>query len=145
MRKSQASYIVQTDAGSILEAFKTFGQAKGRADTFKKHERKSHQIVKFEPRMGGSYSVVYTKIPESSFEFALLHLPDVCGYDGHKTIKDLCWLCLHELDLHAEREYFCPVKTRTKLLNFCIRFGYYSREAQHMFDSGFGLARKDFL
>ena len=40
-----------------------------------------------------------------NFDKALNALPDGTGYDhtAHKTIEDLCYLCLHELDMVAER------------------------------------------
>lgn len=80
-----------------------------------------------------------------TFEKALNELPDVCGYDSftHKTIEDLCWLCLHELDLHAEQEYWHPTSVRKKLLAFCKKYGHYADEAQAMFTQGNGLKKSD--
>jgi hypothetical protein len=79
------------------------------------------------------------------FDKALSSLPDVCGYDSftHKTIVDLCWLCLHELDLHAEQEYWHTAADRKKLLAFCKKHGYYADEAQTMFTKGTGLQKAD--
>jgi hypothetical protein len=79
------------------------------------------------------------------FEKALSQLPDVCGYDSfsHKTIQDLCWLCLHELDLHAEQDYWHPVAVRKKLLAFCKKHGHYAEEAQTQFTNGNGLKKAD--
>jgi len=80
-----------------------------------------------------------------TFETALNELPDVCGFDSfsHKTIEDLCYLCLHELDLHAEQEYWHPVAVRKKLLAFCKKHGYYTSEAQSMFDAGKSVSKAD--
>lgn len=80
-----------------------------------------------------------------TFDKALNDLPDVCGYDSfsHETIQDLCWLCLHELDLHAEQEYWHPVAVRKKLLAFCKKYGYYQAEAQTQFINGNGLKKAD--
>jgi hypothetical protein len=79
------------------------------------------------------------------FEKALKALPDVCGFDSfcHKEIKDLCFICLHELDLHAEQEYWHPIATRKKLLAFCKKYGHYTAEAQAMFNAGQGLKQED--
>jgi hypothetical protein len=41
----------------------------------------------------------------------------------HTRICDLCYLCLHELDLHAEGEYWHPIKERKTLLKFCQKWG----------------------
>ena len=80
-----------------------------------------------------------------TFDKALDALPDVCGFDlfTHKTIEDLCYLCLHELDLHAEGEYWHPAAVRKKLLAFCKKYGYYETEAQAMFTAGNGLKKAD--
>ena len=80
-----------------------------------------------------------------NFENALNNLPDVCGFDpfNHMNIEDLCWLCLHELDLHAEQEYWHPVVVRKKLLDFCKKYGYYATEAEAMFTAGKGLKKSD--
>jgi len=80
-----------------------------------------------------------------TFDKALNDLPDVCGFDAfsHKTIEDLCWLCLHELDLHAEREYWHPVAVRKKLVAFCKKYGHHQDEAQAMFNKGAGLKKSD--
>ena len=80
-----------------------------------------------------------------TFEKALNELPDVCGFDSfcHKEIRDLCFICLHELDLHAEGEYWHPVAVRKKLLAFCKKYGYYATEAQAMFTAGQGSKKAD--
>jgi hypothetical protein len=80
-----------------------------------------------------------------TFEKALDKLPNVCGFDpfSHTTLEDLCWLCLHELDLHAEREYWHPVVVRRKLLAFCKKYGHYGAEAQAVFIAGQGLKKAD--
>lgn len=80
-----------------------------------------------------------------TFEKALSELPDAAGFDSfaHKTIQDLCWLCLHELDLHAEQEYWHPVAVRKKLLSFCKKYGFYQDEAQQQFDLGKGFKKSD--
>jgi hypothetical protein len=79
------------------------------------------------------------------FDKALNDLPDVAGFDSfeHKTIQDLCWLCLHELDLHAEQEYWHPTSVRKKLLSFCKKYGHYYDEAKKQFDLGSGLRKAD--
>lgn len=80
-----------------------------------------------------------------TFEKALDKLPDVCGFDpfSHFTLEDLCWLCLHELDLHAEGEYWHPVVVRRKLLFFCKKYGFYVPEAVAAFTAGQGLKKAD--
>ena len=80
-----------------------------------------------------------------TFEKALNALPDVCGFDpfNHITTEDLCWLCLHELDLHAEQEYWHPVATRKQLLAFCKKYGHYAAEAEAAFTTGQGLKKAD--
>jgi len=80
-----------------------------------------------------------------TFDKAISELPDVCGFDSfsHKTIQDLCWLCLHELDLHAEQDYWHPVAVRKKLLVFCKKYGHYADEAQTQFTNGIGLKKAD--
>ena len=54
-----------------------------------------------------------------TFQKALDKLPEGTGFDAysHKTVQDLCWICLHELDLHAEGEYFVPMALRKKYLS----------------------------
>ena len=61
----------------------------------------------------------------TDFDKALKALPPTAGYDpfAHKTVEDLCWICLHELDLVAEEEYWLPLAERKKLLKFIVRFG----------------------
>jgi hypothetical protein len=79
------------------------------------------------------------------FETALNNLPDGTGFDSfaHKTVEDLCWLCLHELDMHAEGEYWHTAAQRKKYLNFCRKYGYYAEEAQEEFELGKGLKKAD--
>ena len=80
-----------------------------------------------------------------TFEKALDELPNETGFDSfaHKTIEDLCYLFLHELDLHAEQEYWHPVALRKKFLSFCKKYGHYAKEAQEQFDLGKGLKKAD--
>jgi hypothetical protein len=80
-----------------------------------------------------------------TFEKALNDLPNDTGYDSfaHKTIQNLCYVCLHELDLHAEQEYWHPVALRKKYLAFCKKYGFYVDEAQKQFDLGKGLKKAD--
>ena len=80
-----------------------------------------------------------------TFQKALDQLPDGTGFDAysHKTIQDLCWICLHELDLHAEAEYFVPMALRKKYLAFNRKWGFYVNEAQAMFDAGKSVTKAD--
>ena len=80
-----------------------------------------------------------------TFEAALNQLPDGTGFDAfiHKTVADLCWLCLHELDLHAEAEYFVPMSLRKKYLAFNCKWGFYCTESQAMFDAGKSIKKAD--
>ena len=92
---------------------------------------------------------------KSDFENALKDFGAVAHltyfeYSEHTTIADLCYLCLHELDLHAEGEYWHPVKTRQALLRFCKKWGPlaqesmdYVAEAQKIFDAGRNLKKSD--
>lgn len=74
-------------------------------------------------------------------------------YGQHTTIEDLCYLCLHELDLHAEGEYWHPVKTRQALLRFCKKWGPhisnsgldYAEEARKQYAIGRGKRKEDCL
>jgi len=79
------------------------------------------------------------------FQTALKDLPEGTGFDSfvHKTVEDLCWLCLHELDMHAEGEYWHPAARRKKYLNFCRKYGFYEEEAQEEFELGKGLKKAD--
>lgn len=69
----------------------------------------------------------------------------------HVSVADLCYLCLHELDLHAEGEYWHPAPVRRDLLNFCKKWGPladekgmdYSSEAQRQYDIGKGKKKAD--
>jgi hypothetical protein len=80
-----------------------------------------------------------------TFKKALAKLPSVTGFDAlvHKTIEDLCWICLFELDLHAEHEYWHPLAVRKQLLNFCKKHGYYASEAQEQFNIGRNHCKED--
>ena len=80
-----------------------------------------------------------------TFQTALNQLPDGTGFDAfdHKTVEDLCWLCLHELDLHAEAEYFVPLALRKKYLAFNRKWGFYYKEAQEMFSAGKSVSKAD--
>jgi hypothetical protein len=72
-------------------------------------------------------------------------------FSEHTTITDLCYLCLHELDLHAEGEYWHPIKERRALLKFCQKWGAYATEdrinyvteSQRQFDIGLPLKKVD--
>ena len=80
-----------------------------------------------------------------TFETALNKLPEGTGFDAycHKTVEDLCWLCLHELDLHAEAEYFVPLALRKKYLAFNSKWGFYGEESQAMFNAGKKISKAD--
>jgi len=39
-------------------------------------------------------------------DFAKVQYLTYFEFSEHTTIADLCYLCLHELDLHAEQEYW---------------------------------------
>jgi hypothetical protein len=61
----------------------------------------------------------------------------------HTRIADLCYLALHELDLHAEGEYWHTASDRRNLLKFCQKWGSqaedgidYVAESQLQFDLG---------
>ena len=56
----------------------------------------------------------------------------------HSTVDDMCFVCLHELDLHAEGEYWHPSKIRRDLLNFITKHGseYHKAEALRQFNIG---------
>jgi len=74
------------------------------------------------------------------FEKALRELPINTGYDfyAHKTIEDLSYVCLHELDLHAESEYKIALPLRKKYLKFIEKYGtpYQKTESQRVFNNG---------
>ena len=80
-----------------------------------------------------------------TFEKALKALPKGTGFDAysHKTIKNLCWLCLHKLDLHAEAEYFVPLALRKKYLSFIRKHGFYVTEAEQVFLEGKNVSKAD--
>ena len=61
----------------------------------------------------------------------------------HTEVSDLCFLCLHELDLHAEGEYWHPVAIRKQLLAFCKKYGHYVEEAQQQFNIGKNKSKED--
>jgi len=63
--------------------------------------------------------------------------------EQHTEISDLCFLCLHELDLHAESEYWHPLALRKKLLAFCQKWGHYADEAQQQFNIGKTVSKQD--
>ena len=83
---------------------------------------------------------------EATFEQALKKLPSGTYYDhvAHKTIESLCFVCLHELDLHAEGEYFHPLAMRKKYMKFIETFGFYVDEAKHVYKIGLGKTKSDF-
>ena len=82
----------------------------------------------------------------ATFEQALKQLPAGTYYDSfcHKTIQDLCYICLHELDLHAEGEYYQPLAMRKKYLKFIEKFGFHVEDARHVFNIGLGKTKADF-
>ena len=84
---------------------------------------------------------------QATFEQALKQLPAGTYYDEfcHKTIQDLCFICLHELDLHAEGEYYHPLAMRKKYLKFILKFGYYTDEAKKVYAIGLGKTKADFF
>ena len=70
----------------------------------------------------------------------------------HTRICDLCYLCLHELDLHAEGEYWHPIAIRRALLKFCQKWGLiasteedinYPLAAKQQFDLGIYKKKSD--
>tara|TARA_R110000823_G_scaffold24690_2_gene73319 strand:- start:54 stop:347 length:294 start_codon:yes stop_codon:yes gene_type:complete len=86
----------------------------------------------------------------TDFDKALKALPPTAGYDpiAHKTVEDLCWICLHELDLVTEEEYWLPLVERTKLLKFIVRFGKtckkdYTDEARKMYAKSVNVSKED--
>ena len=71
-------------------------------------------------------------------------------FSQHTTIADLCYLCLHELDLHAEQEYWHTMADRKSMLKFCQKWGQYSVEkldyvieSQKIFDAGRNFKKSD--
>jgi hypothetical protein len=72
------------------------------------------------------------------FETALSKLPEGTCFDpyAHHTIEDLCYICLHELDMHAEHEFWHPLALRKKYLAFCKKYKFWAEEAQLQFDVG---------
>lgn len=86
----------------------------------------------------------------TDFDKALKKLPDSAGFDAfsHKTVEDLCWICLHELDLVAEQEYWHPIGERKRLLKFIETFGAscendYTAEARKTFDQARNVKKSD--
>lgn len=72
----------------------------------------------------------------SNFEAALKELPDDTDLDvHHKTVEDLCWLCLHELDLHVEEEYKHTKKNVAAYKKFIKKFGdeFFQKELNKLF------------
>jgi len=68
----------------------------------------------------------------------------------HTKISDLCYLCLHELDLHAEGEYWHPASVRRMLLRFLQTWGAYAEdgidyvaESKRQFEAGKGRKKSD--
>lgn len=60
----------------------------------------------------------------TDFQKALDDLPDGTGIDAHhNSIDDLCWLCLHELDLHAEGEFRHDPSNLRKYYGFIKKYG----------------------
>jgi hypothetical protein len=80
------------------------------------------------------------------FETALKELPSGTYFEhfAHTTVEDLCFVCLHELDLHAEGEYFHPLAMRKKYLRFIEKHGHHVAEAQAMYKLGLGKTKRDF-
>lgn len=61
----------------------------------------------------------------------------------HKTIADLCYLCLHELDMHSEQEFWHPMADLKALFKFCQKWGPHSTdgldyvaESKRQFEAG---------
>ena len=81
----------------------------------------------------------------NDFEKALKTLPQSVGFDAlaHKTVEDLCWICLHELDLVAEREYWLPLAERKRLLNFIEKHGHYVDDGRRVYQQSLGVTRGD--
>lgn len=72
----------------------------------------------------------------SSFEIALKELPPDVDLDvHHKSVEDLCWLCLHELDLHVEGEYKHSKQNVTAYKRFIKKFGdeFFQNELNKLF------------
>ena len=86
----------------------------------------------------------------TDFDKALNKLPSSAGYDfySHKTIEDLCWICLHELDLVAEQEHWLPLGERKRLLKFIETFGKecendYTDEARKIYAQSLSVTKAD--
>ena len=81
----------------------------------------------------------------TAFEAAIKKLPAGTGFDpfAHTTVADLCWICLHELDMHAESENYAPLALRRKYLKFCQTNGYYIAEAEKEFRICLGVRKSD--
>ncbi len=80
------------------------------------------------------------------FDTALKALPSGTNFDpySHTAVADLCFVCLHELDLHAEGEYFHPLAMRKQYLNFILKHGHYTNEALTVYRLGLGKTKRDF-
>jgi hypothetical protein len=63
----------------------------------------------------------------------------------HSTIEDMTFVSLHELDLHAEGEYWHPIKVRRDLLNFITKHGSdnHKNEALRQFNNGKDKRKED--
>lgn len=63
----------------------------------------------------------------------------------HSTADDMTFVCLHELDLHAEGEYWHPIKIRRDLLKFIQKHGsdYHKSEALRQFNLGKDKRKED--
>ena len=52
-------------------------------------------------------------------------LPNGYRYDplACKTIEELCWVCLHELSMHADGEYQHKKKALIEFRDFAVKYG----------------------
>ena len=60
----------------------------------------------------------------------------------HSTIEDMCFVCLHELDLHAEGEYWHPSRICRDLLAFITEHGSQNHKAEALRQYNIGKARQ---
>ena len=81
----------------------------------------------------------------ANFDKALNELPSSAGFDAfeHKTVDDLCWICLRELDLVAEGEYWQPLAERKRLLKFIVKHGYHADEARRIYKKTLSITAED--
>ncbi|HCB50651.1 MAG TPA: hypothetical protein DEP47_14320 [Chloroflexi bacterium] len=81
----------------------------------------------------------------AEFQKALDQLPSSAGFDHtvHHTVDDLCWICLRELDLVAEREYWLPLAERKRLLKFIQKHGHHVNEADAVYQRGLPVRADD--